>query len=151
MRFIPAVSLVRIQLQPPTARWSRGLRHRPFTAVTRVRISSGSPKKRQSSVDGCRFLSFSSDCLFRRKGKGKYSCAQNKPTLIGFADKGRLAVYINACRTIQKYLNQVCWCKLLNCSGDNQWILTVKTKVLTHKIEILTRFYIIALANAIIQ
>ena len=43
MRFIPAVSLVRIQLQPPTARWSRGLRHRPFTAVTRVRIPSGSP------------------------------------------------------------------------------------------------------------
>ena len=35
--------------------------------------------------------------LLRRKGKGKYSCAQNKPTLIGFADKGRLAVYINAC------------------------------------------------------
>ena len=45
MRFIPAVSLVRIQLQPPPARWSRGLRHRPFTAVTRVRISSGSPRK----------------------------------------------------------------------------------------------------------
>jgi len=36
-------------------------------------------------------------------------------------------------------------------AGDNQWILTVKTKVLTHKIEILTRFYIIAFANAIIQ
>ena len=45
MRFIPAVSLVQIQLQPPAARWSRGLRHRPFTAVTRVRISSGSPKR----------------------------------------------------------------------------------------------------------
>ena len=82
----------------------------------------------------------------------------------------------NACRTIQKHLNQACWCKFLNCSGarflrnfaknpctlkritfwfflksgDNQWILTVKTKVLTHKIEILTRFYIIAFANAII-
>ena len=47
MRFIPAVSLVRIQLQPPAAPWSRGLRHRPFTAVTRVRISSGSPWKKQ--------------------------------------------------------------------------------------------------------
>ena len=44
MRFIPAVSLVQIQLQPPMARWSRGLRHRPFTAVTRVRIPSGSPE-----------------------------------------------------------------------------------------------------------
>ena len=74
-------------------------------------------------------------------------------------------------------LTRACWCKLLNCSGasflrnfakkpctlkritlrfflksgDNQWILTVKTFVLTHKIEILTRFYIIAFANAIIQ
>ena len=28
------------------ARWSSGLRHRPFTAVTRVRISSGSPTKK---------------------------------------------------------------------------------------------------------
>ena len=47
MRFIPAVSLVQIQLQPPyLARWSRGLRHRPFTAVTRVRIPSGSPNKK---------------------------------------------------------------------------------------------------------
>ena len=27
------------------ARWSRGLRHRPFTAVTRVRFPSGSPWK----------------------------------------------------------------------------------------------------------
>ena len=26
-----------------TARWSRGLRHRPFTAVTRVRVPYGSP------------------------------------------------------------------------------------------------------------
>ena len=78
---------------------------------------------------------------------------------------------------IKSTLTRACWCKLLNCSGarflrnfakkpctlkritfwfflksgDNQWILTVKTKVLTHKIEILTRFYIIAFANAIIQ
>ena len=27
------------------ARWSSGLRHRPFTAVTRVRISYGSPRR----------------------------------------------------------------------------------------------------------
>ena len=58
MRFIPAVSLVRIRLPLPAFidkgssspnRGSRsgpvvkGLRHRPFTAATRVRISSGSP------------------------------------------------------------------------------------------------------------
>ena len=67
MRFIPAVSLVQIQLQPPIrcsafcgapvykARWSRGLRHRPFTAVTRVRIPSGSPEKKHplSTDKGC--------------------------------------------------------------------------------------------------
>ena len=29
-----------------TARWSSGLRHRPFTAVTRVRIPYESPKSR---------------------------------------------------------------------------------------------------------
>ena len=32
-----------------TALWSSGLRHRPFTAVTRVRTSVGSPKKRHSN------------------------------------------------------------------------------------------------------
>ena len=58
MRFIPAVSLVRIQLQPPTARWSRGLRHRPFTAVTRVRIPSGSPKIPTASAVGIFTLYF---------------------------------------------------------------------------------------------
>ena len=34
------------------ARWSRGLRHRPFTAVTRVRIPSGSPKRKTPSNEG---------------------------------------------------------------------------------------------------
>ena len=51
MRFIPAVSLVQIRLPLPRAS-SRGrncgpmvkrLRHRPFTAVTRVRFPFGSP------------------------------------------------------------------------------------------------------------
>ena len=37
-----------------TALWSSGLRHRPFTAVTRVRTSVGSPKKRHSNE--CLFL-----------------------------------------------------------------------------------------------
>ena len=58
MRFIPAVSVVRIHLQPPRSfpAPDRGpektiygpmvkrLRHRPFTAVTRVRFPFGSPK-----------------------------------------------------------------------------------------------------------
>ena len=43
MRFIPAVSLVQIQLQPPPGPVVKRLRHRPFTAVTRVRFPSGSP------------------------------------------------------------------------------------------------------------
>ncbi len=43
MRFIPAVSLVQIQLQPPYGPMVKRLRHRPFTAVTRVRFPFGSP------------------------------------------------------------------------------------------------------------
>ena len=88
-----------------------------------------------------------------------------------------IKVYLMPAEQFKSTLTRACWCKLLNCSGarflrnfakkpctlkritfwfflksgDNQWILTVKTKVLTHKIEILTRFYIIAFANAIIQ
>ena len=46
MRFIPAVSLVRIQLQPPSGPMVKRLRHRPFTAVTRVRFPFGSPHGR---------------------------------------------------------------------------------------------------------
>ncbi len=45
MRFIPAVSLVRIQLQPPSGPMVKRLRHRPFTAVTRVRFPFGSPSR----------------------------------------------------------------------------------------------------------
>ena len=111
----------------------------------------------------------------KRKYKGEWSMRRSVPG--GRMNAGWVRFLINACWTIQKYLNLACWCKLLNCSGarflhnfakkpctlkritfwfflksgDNQWILTVKTKVLTHKIEILTRFYIIAFANAIIQ
>ncbi len=64
-----------------------------------------------------------------------------------------IKVYLMPAEQFKSTLTRACWCKLLNCSGasDNQWKLTVKTKVLTHKIEILTRFYIIAFANAIIQ
>ena len=65
-RFIPVVSLVRIQsplpfckpaarqvyIYGPLVKW---LRHRPFTAVTRVRVSYGSPKK-QDRVSGPAFL-----------------------------------------------------------------------------------------------
>ena len=43
MRFIPAVSLVRIQLSLPDGPLVKWLRHRPFTAVTRVQFSHGSP------------------------------------------------------------------------------------------------------------
>ena len=59
MRFIPAVSVVRIHLQPPNLSGSpafrcepetadhgpmvKRLRHRPFTAVSRVRFPFGSP------------------------------------------------------------------------------------------------------------
>ena len=94
-----------------------------------------------------------------------------------FTVKIAFSVYIMPAEQFKSTLTRACWCKLLNCSGarflrnfakkpctlkritfwfflksgDNQWILTVKTKVLTHKIEILTRFYIIAFANAIVQ
>ena len=44
MRFIPAVSLVRIQLSLPDGPLVKWLRLRPFTAASRVRISYGSPK-----------------------------------------------------------------------------------------------------------
>ena len=67
MRFIPAVSLVQIQLQPPMARWSSGLRHRPFTAVTRVRISSGSPLEKR--VANMRPFTFNLIC--RNDGIGR--------------------------------------------------------------------------------
>ena len=37
-------------LHPDQAPWSSGLRHRPFTAVTRVRIPVGSPKDSVSAA-----------------------------------------------------------------------------------------------------
>ena len=38
------------------ARWSSGLRHRPFTAVTRVRISYGSPLKQKALLNAVLFV-----------------------------------------------------------------------------------------------
>ena len=84
MRFIPAVSLVRIQLQPPSARWSRGLRHRPFTAVTRVRISSGSPVERldtQTRSRGSSFLRF-----FSRVGEAFFPTIGKTKSVLGIRD-----------------------------------------------------------------
>ena len=99
--------------------------------------------------------------------------ADNSP--IGFSLNGEEYLYLMPAEQFKSTLTRAYWCKLLNCSGarflrnfakkpctlkritfrfflksgDNQWILTVKTKVLTHKIEILTRFYIIVFANCI--
>ena len=66
MRFIPAVSPVRIQVPLPDRKAQRllrlffgplvkWLRHRPFTAVTWVRVPYGSPKKRESEPDSLFF------------------------------------------------------------------------------------------------
>ena len=108
----------------------------------------------------------------------KCLCSANQASAVpqDFAVR-QVLLYIMPAEQFKSTLTRACRCKLLNCSGarflrnfakkpctlkritfwfflksgDNQWILTVKTKVLTHKIEILTRFYIIAFANAIIQ
>lgn len=49
--WLTILSLISSFLAP----WSSGLRHRPFTAVTRVRIPVGSPKQRKSSLKGLLF------------------------------------------------------------------------------------------------
>ena len=111
--------------------------------------------------------------------KARESIAAHKTSLhlSALPTKAGLRFILMPAEQFKSTLTRACRCKLLNCSGarflrnfaknpctlkriafrfflksgDNQWILTVKTKVLTHKIEILTRFYIIAFANAIIQ
>ena len=44
------------QIKQNTALWSSGLRHRPFTAVTRVRTSVGSPRSPDLIKSGFSFL-----------------------------------------------------------------------------------------------
>ena len=93
-----------------------------------------------------------------------------------FTVKIAFSVYIMPAEQFKSTLTRACWCKLLNCSGARFFAILRKTlhfkkeshfdsfkirrqsmdtdgqnKILTHKIEILTRFYIIAFANAIIQ
>ena len=51
------------------ARWSRGLRHRPFTAVTRVRIPSGSPKQHLPFMGGCCFFACKKDGMRTRRAR----------------------------------------------------------------------------------
>ena len=67
-----------------TALWSSGLRHRPFTAVTRVRTSVGSPKKRHSN-----------ECLFFF------------PTVVGYFISARCACRTRDTRLTRRYASKL--------------------------------------------
>ena len=78
MRFIPAVSLVRIQLPLPHGPMVKRLRHRPFTAVSRVRFPFGSPYARiaqlvRALASHARGQRFESVYAHQRKGRMLYA------------------------------------------------------------------------------